>query len=269
MNHMKYRILSRGQFPSRRQWLALAVLSSTLPLASVAVALENNNGEPIDAQAEFGYLSSNGNSDTQSVNGKFSLGYDLEKWRYHGFIMGLSASAADPGVASDELVVSAERYALDAQADRKLDDGHSLFAKVNYDDDRFSGFEYEALAAIGYGHQVVKTDRRTLRVEVGPGFRVAESVAGLTQEEALVATALIYDHKIGETSRFNQNLNIDAGDERTISTSVTSITAQIYGQLAMKFSLSIKHNSSPAIDELGVEKASVDKETSVNLVYSF
>lgn len=246
----------------------LYVVGLCSALFSMSALFAAEVDKPFTAQAEFGYLSSNGNSDSQSVNGKLAGTYDQQFWRWQGAVMALSAATGDPATPSEDLVTSAERYGLDLQADRKLSDYNSLFVKANYDDDRFSGFAYQSGFAFGYGHQLIDNNRQKFRIEVGPGFRKVEFDDGITEEEALLSTAFLFSQKLGETSSFSQSLAIDAGDQRSISTSVTSLSAQIIGQLAMKFSLTIAHNSDPAIVE-GLEKASVDKETSINLVYSF
>lgn len=225
--------------------------------------------KPLAAAVEFGFLFSNGNSDTQSLNARLNASYDLKDWRYQGSLQGLSAATADPTLPGSELVTSAERYALDLQLDRKLVNNHSMFVKTNYDEDRFSGFDYQAGLGIGYGRQLVKTDTRDLRVELGPGFRVSKPDIGESEDEATLSTALLLKQAIAGTSSFNQFLYVEAGKERAITTSETSVSAQIYGQLAMKLALNIKHNSNPALDVNAVEKASVDKVIAVNLVYSF
>ena len=240
-----------------------------LVMAATNVSAKDAN-DPLTAQAELGFLMSSGNSESRSINGKLSAEYNLEKWKYKGAIDGLSAASADPDVPGSEMETSAQRYGFNLQADRKLQNNHSLFVKGSYDDDRFSGFDYETSASLGYGHQVIKSPRRNFRVEVGPGFRISQPEVGEREDEAVIATSFLFDQRIGDTSKFSQILDIDAGDERTISTSVTSLSAQIVGQLAMKLSFTMKHNSDPAIDEdTNIEKESLDKETSINLVYSF
>lgn len=248
---------------------SLIALTSAGAFFTINSAQAQETPSPVSAAAEFGFLSSNGNSDSQSVNANFRATYDLPQWKYQGALMGLSAATADPDVPGSELVTSAERYALDLQADRKLESDHSFFGKFNYDDDRFSGFEHEIGFVVGYGRQVIQSETQQFRIEIGPGYRVSKPDIGESQNEALLSTAFLFNQHLGETSAFNQSLLLEAGDERTISTSVTSLSAQIIGQLAMKLSLTMKHNSDPAFDENSIEKASVDKETSINLVYSF
>lgn len=244
-------------------YLALVALT-----VSGSLAAEELNPH-LSASAEFGVISASGNSESRSVNGKFSAVYDVEKWKYAGAIEGLNtAASADPDSVNSEVVSSAERYALDVQADRKLQNDHSLFVKANYDDDRFSGFDYETGFAVGYGHQVVKTENRQFRIQVGPGFRISAPDVGESQDEALISSSFNYQHKVSDSSAFAQVLDIDAGDERTKSQSITSLTSQIAGRLAMKLSLAIRHNSDPGFDVNSVQKGSVDRETSINLVYT-
>lgn len=253
-----------------RQFLSLTLVSIGVSVFSVPVsALEAKGDKAVTSSAELGVLATSGNSSSQTVNARLSALYDLPQWRYQGAIAAASAATSDPDVQGSDLETSAERYALDLQADRKLKNDHSLFVKANYDDDRFSGFDYETGFALGYGHQVIKTPDRSFRIEVGPGYRISQPEIGDSEDEALLSTTFLFNQGLGETSEFEQTLAIDAGEERAISTSVSSLTAKINGALAMKLSLVLRHNSEPAFNNLGAEKGSMERETAVTLVYTF
>jgi len=73
-----------------------------------------------------------------------------------------------------------------------------------------------------------------------------------------------FTYNISETSAFSEEFTADIGEESTISKSVTALTAQVAGNLAMKASLTIKNNDKPAP---GADET--DSELGVNLVYSF
>ncbi|KAF0192935.1 MAG: hypothetical protein FD165_38 [Gammaproteobacteria bacterium] len=73
-----------------------------------------------------------------------------------------------------------------------------------------------------------------------------------------------YVWKISDTTTFSEELTIDAGQDSTISKSVTGLKSQVAGNLATKLTLTIKNTSDVPP---GVEKT--DTETAVTLVYGF
>jgi len=224
----------------------------------------------IDMEAEFGLLASYGNSESSSVNGRFYASKDAEQWRQQLTVSAAAASAVDPNVVDGEPITSAERYSLQGQLDRKFDSENSLYVKVGYERDRFTGFDYEGVFTVGYGRQLIKNDVNALRLEVGPGMRFTKPENGPSDEEGLISSALRYQRTLSKTSKFVQSLEVDAGENRVLSTAVSALTAQVNQKLAMKLSLLFKHNSDPIFDdELQVERKSVDTEMAVSLVYSF
>jgi putative salt-induced outer membrane protein YdiY len=74
----------------------------------------------------------------------------------------------------------------------------------------------------------------------------------------------VFDWKLSDTSDFRQMLNSYIGEDSTISKSVSSLKVQIVGNLATKFSFTIKHTSDPPENT-----DDVDTETAVTLVFGF
>jgi putative salt-induced outer membrane protein YdiY len=99
---------------------------------------------------------------------------------------------------------------------------------------------------------------------VGPGYSFAETSDGEKQNGVIVRAALDYQWKISDTAQFKQLLSTEVGSDNTKSKSETSISAQISGDLSLKVSLILDHNSDVAdgIDNL-------DTQTAVTLVYNF
>ncbi|MBT3734550.1 MAG: DUF481 domain-containing protein, partial [Gammaproteobacteria bacterium] len=85
-----------------------------------------------------------------------------------------------------------------------------------------------------------------------------------SENEAIVRLALDYVWDINENAQFKQLLSTEIGSDTTISRSESSVSANIAGDLAMKFSISVKNNSDVP---LGTEKT--DTESAVTLVYKF
>ena len=236
----------------------------SMSLAAVAMgvmlnsAFANENPEKNwSGASELGYVATSGNTDTQTVNAKMKLKQELAVWENTFAVEALNTAESDQ--------TSAERYLANAQANRSMTDQDFLFGLVNYEDDRFSGFQFESLVALGYGRRLINTDQSTLDVEVGPGVRFVKPDQAPSDEEGILRFAARYGVEISDTSRFEQTFSADAGEDRVISKSVSSLTSNINGSLAMKISLTVRNNSEPA----QATNDKTDTETAVTLVYSY
>ena len=82
---------------------------------------------------EVGYVSTSGNTDTQSLNLKLEFTKATEDWRFR---MGGTALSSSKDGDKD-----AERYTAELQADRKLDEKSYLFGVYHYDADKFGAYD--------------------------------------------------------------------------------------------------------------------------------
>ena len=247
-----------------RYLLALASL-----LTVSAVTYTNNvvaeeaaeEKSPWTSSVELGYISTTGNTENQTTTGKADVVYEVDKWRHTGHAEGYGQQSKD---AAGETVVSAERYMLSGKTDYKFNEHDYAFGLVKLQKDRFSGFEYEHVVALGYGRKVIKQDNMELDLEIGPGERFFKVDNGVAEEEALLRLAAKYWWAISDTSKFTQLLSTDIGEDLTSVESVTGIQANINKTLALKFTYTVRHKDTvPA----GTEKT--DTETAVTLVYNF
>lgn len=210
------------------------------------------------ANAELGYVSTGGNTETESLNAKAKGEIDRESWRH--------TLALEALKTSDQDTTTAERYAANLESNYKLGETKKnfLFVMVNYEDDRFSGYDYRVTEAIGYGRRVIETPKLILDLEIGPGARQSKLDSGDTDSETMVRGAAKLGWNVSDTSKFTEELSTDVGEDVTITKSVTALTAKVNGSLATKLTYTIKNTSKvPA----GFEKT--DTETAVTLVYSF
>lgn len=227
-----------------------ALILTGIPVATLAAPL-GWKGE-----AELGLVVTDGNTETQNISAKMDLNDEQESWRHNIHAEALNSSADD--------VRSAEKYVLSGKTNYKFNEFDSAFLVGTYDDDRFSGFDYQASVAAGYGRRVINNDEQTLDVEAGPGYRVSELESGDSIDEAMLRLSLKYYVALSKTSNFQQSLVSEIGEDTTITKSITSIKAQINGSLAMKASLTIKNTS-----DVPEEAEETDTETAVTLVYAF
>jgi len=134
---------------------------------------------------------------------------------------------------------------------------------------RFSGYVYQATIAGGYGRRLLKTPKMTWDAEIGPGFRISEfengSAAGDGQvSEAILHLSTEFKAAVSETATFVQKLSAEAGDENTVTKSVTSLKTKIVGGLGLKLSYTMTYN-----ETVPTGTVHMDRETAVTLVYNF
>lgn len=135
---------------------------------------------------------------------------------------------------------------------------------INYEDDKFSGYDYRVSEALGYGRRVIDEPTLMLSLEIGPGARQSKLETGGSDNEMTARGAAKLEWKIAETSTFTEDLTTDVGEDVTVTKSITALRAQINGSLATKITYTIKNTSDVPV---GVRKT--DTETAVTLVYSF
>ncbi len=233
-------------------------LISPLIVAGLTAVVLNANvmAEPIKGEAELGYVSTSGNSETQTVNAKLKLTKNSKKWFHEAKLSALSNSS--------DSTTTAEKYTAFWQSDRKLDDRSSLYVNSTYEDDRFSGFDYQATVGAGYGYKVIDDDVKTLTLEIGPGYRVNAVTEGKDETEVTLRVAEDFVWKFSPTAEFNQYLNVEGGKDNTITKLGVSLKAALTGALSLKLGFDVKLTK-----EVPVGKDDTDTETYATIAYSF
>ena len=224
-------------------------------LSGNAMAIEFM-GSDWKGEGEFGYVATSGNTDTANLKARLGLVNERDQWRHTAALEALNTSDSD--------TTTAERYAASWQTDYKFAEFEYVFGRLQYETDKFSGYDYRISETIGYGRRVLHRDNMTLDLEAGPGARQSKLDTGESQNEMIFRLAGRYAWQITEQSRFTQDLSFDIGEDATISRSVTAVQASIVGNLAMKLSYTVENVSDVPP---GVKKT--DTETAATLVYSF
>ncbi len=217
---------------------------------------------------EFGYVAVSGNKDTKSMNGRFKLSYDKEKWFHEGFLATVTSSSKE--VVDGNLVeTNAEKYIAQAKSNYKYSANTYAFAIFDFDDTKDSGFEYQASLSLGGGYRFINTEVHSLDGELGFGMRTSKTEPTLllppeTNNEGITRVAGLYKWRINENAEFEQKLSSDIGENNTITKSYTSLSANVIENLALKLSYAIKHQS-----EVPVGNEKRETITAFTVVYSF
>jgi putative salt-induced outer membrane protein YdiY len=222
-----------------------------------------------DASAELGLLFTSGNTKTQTLRSKLSAARDYENWRHKGVIDYYRAKQENQ--ATGVTATTGDKLFLSAQSNYKFSPASrsSVFIFTSYEEDKFSGFEYQGTVAFGYGARYRYSENLFADYEVGPGYAVNKPIVnGVVQGQESsailrIAGNLVWD--VSKNSKFNALAATEIGQDNTKSRAEVSISANVNSSLALKFSISGTHNS--FLDDPTKEK--LDTETAVTLVYSF
>lgn len=256
----------------------------TLSLLSLATsAIAEDEEKKLSTDVELGIVSTSGNTETNTAKAKVDVKQDLESFRNHLVLSSFYKEDAVNVVEDGERVrrdqTTAEKYFASFQTDYKLNAKHrGLFAYVSYEEDKFSGFNYQGTFALGYSDRLFKFDNSRLNYSVGPGLAFAETretvdADGVVTEPSesetvgVIRISLDFRYTISENAKFTQTFSSDAAvspGDNSKSTAETAISANIMNGLALKASYTINHNT-----HVPENRKHADTTTSITFVLSF
>lgn len=236
--------------------MKLSRLFTLVAVTALASPVMAQDEEGFSGRAALGYLSTTGNTETESININFEMGWNYDAWHHRFTGLAVRSSTSN--------VTTAEAYGLNWKTDYDINETSYWFGLVAWNKDEFSAYEQQIREAVGYGRHFIDTERHELSGEVGLGARQADRRDGTKQDRAILRLSGDYIWRISETSRFNQVLSIENGSDNTYVEATSSLSADIMESLAIVVSYTIRSNS----DVLpGTEKT--DTFTSVSIEYSF
>jgi len=226
----------------------------TLPLLIVSGSIMAEDG--IKSSVESGLIFTSGNTDTRTVNIKGKVEHTKGKSRNT-----LSAEALY--VDGDQGKLS-EKYLGEGNTAYQFAEKTYAYANAKLERDLFSGYDYQGVISTGLGYRLINDEVMTLDLEAGPGYRQIKLKKKEADGEFIGRIAGKFAYNLGKKSVFTEEITSEISSDAAITKSVTAVTAQVVGNMAMKVSLTIKHNSGAPSD---VDK--IDSETALTLVYTF
>jgi putative salt-induced outer membrane protein len=242
-----------------RRWVC------TTCVFAVSAACSLTAQAQLKAKAEAGVVASRGNTDTDSANVKAEVQREFIVWKH---ALGLA------GVyASDETGATGQRWEARGQSDYKFHPKGFWFGSARYEQDRFSGFEYQATLGTGLGWHFFDDEKTKLSAQLGAGYkssrtRVALADDGVTpilpmlQEELIGQVTANLDRVLTDTTRVIDKFLLESGNENTFVQNDLSLEVRIMNSLALALGYSVRYNSAPPP---GFEHT--DTLTTLNLVY--
>lgn len=242
---------------------AVPAALGVLFIASVQAGAQQVVGPPAEKEAgpwsgkaALGFLATSGNTESSSLNGSFAVAYSTGKWTHS-----LEASAIN---TREDDVTTAEAYAAGWKSEYDVSEHNFLFARANWRQDRFSGYDQQLSESIGYGRRLIDTGKHFLNAEIGGGARQAELSDGTMEDEFIIRGGLNYQWKLNDTARFTQDLTSEYGPDNTYFEAASAIKTDLFEHLALVASYTVKSNS-----QVPVDSENTDTFTALSIEYSF
>jgi putative salt-induced outer membrane protein len=221
-------------------------------------------------KGQFGFLSSHGNSDAESINGSVDmLRYD-GAWKNEFTVVGLYGKNSG--------IVSAERWEARGQSNYTISGDLFAFGGLRYEHDLFDGFQYQESVTAGFGYKLVNTDDTKLTVQGGAGYRrlrpesIDKDATGAVISrtpldatgEAIATVGVDFSQTITKTAIFTNKFLMEAGSSDTLLHDDLALTVKMSDKLALSVGYGITDNTKPP-----APLKKLDTVASVNLVFGF
>ena len=255
-----------------RQSILLRSIIGALVIAAPITAFADDLPQGWSGKGQVGYVMSRGNSDTDAANAKLDLFLLTPEWKHQFTLEGLFGRSAQ--------ITSAERWDLRLQSDYTITSQLFAFGALAYQDDRFSGFQYQGSGSGGIGYKFLDSDTTKLAAQIGVGYRVLRPEILVTdpdgsgaivnriplqsQSEAVGTAGIDFMHQFNASTKLTDKMIAESGSSNTSIKNDLALEVKMSKKLALAAGYSVLHNTKPAE---GVKRT--DTITTLNLVYAF
>ena len=230
--------------------------ASVLLLGLIPVSLNAQSTNDLSTKVELGAIVTSGNTEDENIKYKVTVDWLRNLWEYQFTTEGFRSSKED--------VLAAQRLYHVARGKRNLSEQSYWSTRVAYEDDRFSGYDYQADATVSYGRSFLQNiNTMNLTTDIGLGYRRSASPDD-SFSEGIIRIAAEYEWDLSETASFIQKLSTESGKETSIYRSETGIESEIMENLALRFAVKVKHQT-----DVPPTREKTDTETAITLVWSF
>jgi len=217
-------------------------------------------------KGEAGLVLANGNTNTKNANAKLDLASTTENWKHEFGLAGVYAQSDD--------LTTGQRWEAFEQSDYNFSPRSFWFGAGRYEDDRFSGFEYQAILSSGLGRHFIDNDHTKLTATAGVGYKIFATrdtyddtgtvllQEGDSDNEVALRGTADYTHDLTATTKLIDKFLVESGADNTFVQNDIGIQVKISDVLALAAAYSVRHNTDPPV---GFRKT--DTLTTLNLVY--
>lgn len=214
---------------------------------------------------EFGLAIARGNTRSDTANGKLAFAYEDPRWKHslEGSVLRArgEVEAAD---GSRTLEPSANRYELGGSTGFKFNERSYLLGSLRFERDEFAGFERQTTLAASYGLDALKSERTSLSLEIGPGYRQAHILDDGDADGLIVRGSGELKHQLTATTELSNQLLVESGSANRFLQNDLGIALKVTDALKLKTAFQLRHNS-----EQTAGTVATDRLFTTNFVYGF
>ena len=235
---------------SEARWVFLA--AGVLSGAVWADTAPIGPGDPTWAiRTVLGYTKTGGNTDNSAGNFLFHGAHVLGDWK---LLFG-----GDALYGSTQGETTAQAWDAFLQANYYFTPRFYWYVGGRYDDDRFSGFAYQAALKSGVGYKFIDTDATKLTAQVGAGYRrlrpeilEKDDVGAVTsrtelpeESDAIFDAGGAFEHDFNQYTKLLAAVTVQAGSENTLTNAQVALQVRMSDRLALSAGYKLIDNSSP------------------------
>jgi putative salt-induced outer membrane protein len=159
----------------------------------------------------------------------------------------------------------------------KVTDRASWFMALRGEQDRFSGFAYQATGSTGASYKFIDSPTTQLIASLGAGYRRQKSeiliksdagevlgrIEGVVESDPVATLSSSYEHAFTENTKITNKLLAESGSDNTAVQNDIELAVNMTKTLALSVGFGVRYNSNPPpLSE------DTDTLTTVNLVYN-
>ena len=225
--------------------------------------VEDIKNEPADFWSDgwsgelvAGLLITSGNSEDQDFNGEFEIVKTMERWKHEFEVEFENNSSGDER--------SDEKYEVEIQSNYSLSAIDYVFGELEWEKDRYSGYEFRAQEVIGYGYKFYDSDEFKLSAEGALGLQQFREEGQESQNEPVQKFEADLEWAITEGLSFLQSVSTEHSDGIFFSDSESYLKTKVMEHISLQLGFEAEHRS-----EVPVNTDKLDTKTKFNVVYDF
>jgi len=237
-----------------RTRVVLGVLALSA-VASVAAAADTAPIGPGDStwaiRSVVGYTKTGGNTDNSAGNLLFHAAHVMGDWKLLFGVDGLYGSTRGE--------TTAQAWSAYLQGNYNITPKFYWYLGGRYDDDRFSGFAYQAAVKSGVGYKFFDTDATKLTAQIGAGYRrlrpeilVKDDIGAVIsrteqpeQSDVILDAGVTFEHDFNASTKLLAAVTVQSGKENTLSNANVALQVKMNARLALSAGYKLTDNSSP------------------------
>jgi len=228
------------------------VTGSVLATAALADTGPIGPGDPTWAmRSVVGYSKTGGNTDNSAGNLLFRAAHVFGEWKLLFGFDGLYGSTRGE--------TTAQAWDAYLQANYNITPRFYWYVGGRYDDDRFSGFAYQAALKSGVGYKFIDTDATKLTAQMGAGYRrlrpeilvkdeigaIVSSTEQPEQTDAILDAGVAFEHNFNPATKLLAAVTVQSGKGNTLSNANVALQVKMTNRLALSAGYKLTDNSSP------------------------